>query len=62
MALSTEEFASELSRQIRERGSFGGHPLHAARESVPASVRRAVDTSLALDGIERTVGREDADG
>jgi hypothetical protein len=27
MALSTEQFASELSREIRARRGFGGHPL-----------------------------------
>jgi hypothetical protein len=68
MAPSTEEFASELAREVRPRRSVGGHPFghrvamsrpalqtfdhivleHASRESVPAGVRRAVDTSLGM--------------
>jgi len=37
MALSTEDFASELSREIRARRSFGGHPLWHRVEKGEAS-------------------------
>jgi len=52
MTLSTEEFAGELSREIRARRSFGGHPLW---ERVEEGASRLALHSRCLDAGERAV-------
>jgi hypothetical protein len=64
MAPSTEEFASELAREIRARRSFGGNPFwHRVEEGAVSRPTPQTFAEQFHDGIARAVdGQEGSDG